>query len=264
MQKYSTTLIYANIVAYIFTILINSLAGSTMLIGGQNTAAISDNNPTLITPAGYVFSIWGIIYVLLGAFVIYQALPRERKSAYHQKIGWLFLLSSLFNIAWIFVWQYESLILSVILIFALLFSLIAIYMRLNIGRSKVRTSERLAVHLPFSVYLGWITIASIADVAVTLTAYNWDGFGISPEIWATIVVAVALVITLLMLGIRKDVAYALVVIWALVGIGMNNSGNQTVMLLTQIGSIIVGVAIIVVVIITLLRRKKKSPATEID
>jgi hypothetical protein len=103
--------------------------------------------------------------------------------------------------------------------------------------------------------LGWITIASIADVAVTLTAYNWDGFGISPETWAIIVVTVALVITMLMLGTRKDVAYALVVIWALVGIGMNNSGNQTVMLLTQIGSIIVGIAIIVVIIITLLRRK---------
>jgi benzodiazapine receptor len=255
MQKNSTALLYANIVAYIFTILINSLAGSTTLIGGQNTAAISNNNPTLITPAGYVFSIWGIIYVLLGAFVIYQALPRERNSAYRQKIGWLFILSSLFNIAWIFVWQYEILSLSVVLIFALLLSLIAIYLRLNIGRSKVRTSERLAVHLPFSVYLGWITIASIADASVTLTAYNWDGFGISPETWAIIVVTVALVITMLMLGTRKDVAYALVVIWALVGIGMNNSGNQTVMLLTQISSIIVGIAIIVVIIITLLRRK---------
>ena len=259
MQKNtSSILIYANIIFFILTVVVNSLAGSTTLIGGQDTAAISDNNFTLITPAGYVFSIWGIIYVLLGVFVVYQALPRERGSGFHEKIGWLFVLSSLINIVWIFVWQYEILILSVVLIFALLLTLIGIYLRLNIGKSKVKASERLAVHLPFSVYLGWITIASIANVAVMLTAYNWDGFGISPEIWTIIVVAVAVVITLLMLGIRKDIAFALVVIWALVGIGASHAGNQTVVLLTEVASIIVGIAVLVVVAFILLRRKRKS------
>jgi benzodiazapine receptor len=246
---------YANILFFILTVIVNSIAGSTTLIGGRDTATVSNNNPTLITPAGYVFSIWGVIYILLGVFVVYQALPRERSSDYHKEIGWLFALSSLINIAWIFVWQFESLILSVVLIFALLFTLIAIYLRLNIGRSKVKNSERLAVHLSFSVYLGWITIASIADVAVTLTAYKWDGFGISPETWAIIVVAVALVITLLMLGLRRDIAYALVVIWALVGIDVNHSNNQTVVLLTEIGSIIVAIAVLAVIVIALLRRK---------
>ena len=256
MQKNtSATLRYANILLFILTVIVNSIAGSTTLIGGRDTATVSNNNPTLITPAGYVFSIWGIIYILLGAFVVYQALPRERGSDYHRKIGWLFVLSSLINIAWIFVWQFESLILSVVLIFALLLSLIAIYLRLNIGRSKVKTSERLAVHLPFSVYLGWITIASIADVAVTLTAYSWDGFGISPETWAIIVVAVALVITMLMLGIRKDVAYALVVIWALVGIGVNQT-NPNVVLTTQIGAIILAVATLAIVVLLVVKRGK--------
>lgn len=240
---------------FILTIVVNSIAGSTTLIGGQDTAAVSNKNPTLITPAGYVFSIWGVIYILLGVFVVYQALPRERDSSFHRKIGWFFVLSSLLNVAWIFVWQFESLILSVVLIFALLLTLISIYLRLDIGRSKVKTSERLAVHLPFSVYLGWITIASIADVAVTLTAYNWDGFGISHEVWAIIVVAVALVITMLMLGIRKDVAYALVVIWALVGIGINQSGNQNVLLLTQISSVLVAIGVLVTIVLTWLRRK---------
>jgi translocator protein len=256
MQKNtSATLRYTNILLFVLTIIVNSIAGSTTLIGGRDTATVSNNNPTLITPAGYVFSIWGIIYILLGAFVVYQALPRERGSDYHRKISWLFVLSSLINIAWIFVWQFESLILSVVLIFALLLSLIAIYLRLNIGRSKVRTSEKLAVHLPFSVYLGWITIASIADVAITLTAYNWNGFGISPETWAIIVVAVALVITMLMLGIRKDVAYALVVIWALVGIGVNQT-NPNVVLTTQIGAIILAVATLAIVVLLVLKRGK--------
>jgi len=246
---------YANILLFILTVIVNSIAGSTTLIGGRNTATVSNNNPTLITPAGYVFSIWGIIYILLGVFVVYQELPRERSSDYHKKIGWLFALSSVINIAWIFVWQFESLILSVALIFALLLTLITIYLRLNIGRSKVKSGERLAVHLPFSVYLGWITIASIADVAVTLTAYNWDGFGISPETWAIIVVTVALVITLFMLGLRRDIAYALVVIWALVGVGVNHSNNQTVVMLTEIASIIVTIAVLVAIVIALLKRK---------
>jgi benzodiazapine receptor len=254
----SVFLRYANIILFILTVIVNSIAGSTILIGGQNTAAISNNNPTLVTPAGYVFSIWGVIYILLGAFVVYQALPRERDSDYRRKIGSLFVLSSLINISWIFVWQFEIYILSVALIFALLLSLIAIYLRLNIGRSKVKYSERLVVHLPFSVYLGWITIASIADVAVTLTAYDWNGFGISPEMWAIIVVATALVITILMLGVRKDVAYALVVIWALIGIGVNHSNNQTVVLLTGISSIIVAVALLAMVVRTLLRRKNEK------
>jgi translocator protein len=254
-SKTSSIRRYGNIIFFILTVIINSIAGATTLIGGQDTATVSNNNPTLITPAGYVFSIWGLIYILLGVFVVYQALPGQRNSAYHGKIGWLFILSSLINIAWIFIWQFESLILSVVLIFALLLTLIAIYLRLNIGKIKVKTAERLAVHLPFSVYLGWITIASIADVAVTLTAYNWNGFGISPEVWAIIVVAVALIITMLMLGIRKDIAYALVVIWALVGIGVNNSGNPTVLLLTDISSIIVGIAVLAVAVMIWLRRK---------
>lgn len=256
MQNSSSGILrYANILFFILTVIVNSIAGGTTLIGGQDTATVSNNNPTLITPAGYVFSIWSIIYILLGAFVVYQALPRERNSEYHRKISWLFVLSSLINMAWIFVWQFESLILSVVFIFALLLTLIAIYMRLNIGKSKAKTSERLAVHLPFSVYLGWITIASIANVAVTLTAYNWNGFGISPETWALIVIAVALVITLFMLGTRKDVAYALVIIWALVGIGANHGGNPTVVLLTEVSSIIIAIAMFAVVVVTLMKRK---------
>jgi translocator protein len=255
MEKNSGVLRYANIIAFILTVAINGLAGSTTLIGGQNTAAISNKYTTLITPAGYVFAIWGIIYLLLGVFVIYQALPRERGSDYHGKIGWLFVLSSIVNIAWIFVWQYEYLAVSVGLIVVYLLTLIAIYLRVNIGKAKVRTSEKLAVHLPFSVYLGWLSIATIANISLTLVASNWDGFGISPETWAIIVVAVALVLTMLMLRTRKDIAYALVVIWALVGISINQT-NQNVVLVTQIGAIIATVAMLVIVALLVVKRRK--------
>ena len=254
----SVLLKWSNIVAFALTVIVNSLAGSTKLIGGVTTAQISNANPTLITPAGYVFSIWGIIYVLLGVFVVYQALPSQKGKEYTKKIGWLFVLSSIINIAWIFVWQFEILALSVALIFALLLTLIAIYVRVDVGKSKAQLGEKLAVHLSFSVYLGWITVASIADVAATLVSYNWNGFGLSPETWAFLVVAVALIITILTLAIRKDVAYALVIIWALIGIGVNHSVNQTVVTLTEISAAIVAIAIIVTVSLSLLRRRKTA------
>jgi translocator protein len=255
MRNTSTKILKpANIVFYVLTIVINSLAGGTTLIGGKLTAAISDSNPTLITPAGYVFSIWGIIYILLGAFVVYQALPSRSSRDFTERIGWLFVLSSIINVAWIFVWQFEYLVVSVVLIFLLLASLIAIYVRLGVGKSKVGLDDRLAVHLPFSVYLGWITVASIANVATTLVSLNWDGGGISPETWAILVVATASVITALMLITRKDIAYSLVIIWALVGIAVKQNGNQTIVLLAEINAVIVAVMLIATTIVALVRR----------
>jgi benzodiazapine receptor len=125
---------WLNIVAFILTVIINGLAGSTTLIGGVNTAFISDSNPTLITPAGFTFAIWGAIYILLGVFVVYQALPSQKRKKYHKEIGWLFILISIANISWIFLWQYQQLTLSLPVIFLFLIGLILIYTRLGIGK----------------------------------------------------------------------------------------------------------------------------------
>jgi benzodiazapine receptor len=246
---------WSNISAFVLTVIVNSLAGSTTLLGGVNTAQISDSNPTLITPAGYVFSIWGIIYFLLGVFVIFQALPNQREKEYTKKIGWLFVLSSIINIIWLFLWQYEFLSLSVVLMFLLLATLLSIYLRLGIGKSSVTLREKIVVHLPFSVYLGWITIASIANVSVTLVSANWNGFGIDAQIWAALIIIVALVITLLVLFTRRDIAYSLVIIWALIGIALKQSGNQTIVTLTEVSAIIVLLALVVVVVIGRLKRR---------
>jgi len=251
----SVLLKWSNIIAFAFTVIVNSLAGSTTLLGGVNTAQISDSNPTLITPAGYVFSIWGIIYVLLGVFVIFQALPSQKEKEYTKKIGWLFVLSSIINIAWLFLWQYKFLSLSVILMFLLLATLILIYLRLGIGKSKVTLREKLAIHVPFSVYLGWITIASIADVSVTLVSVNWEGFGIGPEIWASLIIIVALLIGMLVVATRKDIAYGLVIVWALTGIAVKQSGNQNIVTLTEASAIIVLLALAGTILLSKLKRR---------
>ncbi len=117
--------------------------------------------------------IWGVIYVLLGIFVIYRALPWMSKKGFHERISWLFVLSSGFNILWLFAWQYNYLGISVVLMFLLLASSILVHLRLDIGRAKVDLGEWLAVHLPFSLYFGWITIVSITNVAVTLVGSSF-------------------------------------------------------------------------------------------
>ncbi len=246
---------FANIAAFIAVLIVNGLAGATSFIGGRNTAQVSNSFPTLITPAGYVFSIWGIIYFLLGVFVVYQALPSQKGKIFQSKIGWLFVLSSLANIVWLFLWQFEFLIFSVVVMFLLLASLILIYIRLGIGRKNAPPREKLAVYVPFSVYLGWITIASIANVATALVSLNWGGFGLSAQIWAALIVILVLIITTLVIATRKDIAYTLVIIWALVGIGFNHTSNQAVFFLTEIGALAVAVLLFAWILAAKLRKK---------
>ena len=246
----------ANIIAFVMTVAVNGLAGSTTVLGGKNTAQISDANPTLVTPAGYVFSIWGVIYILLGVFVVYQALPSQQGKDFQKRIGWLFVLSSIVNIGWLFLWQFELLALSVILMFLLLTTLILIYLRVGVGKFTVSVREKLAVHAPFSVYLGWITIASIANVSVTLVSLNWEGLGISLETWAILIILVALMISILVVATRKDIAYGLVIVWAMVGIAVNQSGNQNIVLLTEASAILVLLAMAATILLSRLRNDK--------
>jgi hypothetical protein len=244
---------FGNIIAYVVTIIVNSLAGSTALLNGRTTAVVSDAYPTLVTPAGYVFSIWGVIYLLLAAFVIYQILPNQKDQPYQKQIGALFILSGLFNVVWLFLWQYDYIALSVVVMFALLATLIAIYVRLGIGKTKAPLTERLLVRLPFSVYLGWITIATIANVSAALVSVSWDGFGLSPQTWAILVLAVAAVIAVAVIVTRKDVAYSLVVIWALAGIAVKQSLYPDIVLTAQIIIVIIAVVLAVRLIIYKLR-----------
>jgi len=235
-----------NAVAFLAVIVVNAIAGSTKLLNGQNTADVSAAYSTLVTPAGFTFSIWGVIYVLLFGFILFQLLPRHRQDSFNSQVGYLFILSSIFNIAWLFLWQYDYIVTSVPMILALLASLIAIYLRLHVGRSQVSLGEKLSVRLPFSVYLGWITIASIADAAAALVSLNWNGFGVSPIVWALLVIVVVLMITLTVLGTRRDVAYGLVVVWALVGIAAGQGGHPDVVAAAEGGAILAGIAVAVV------------------
>jgi benzodiazapine receptor len=231
-----------NIVVFAVTVIVNALA-SSLALNGRTTAEVSDLYFTLVTPAGYVFSIWGVIYTLLLIFAVSQALPSQREKPFLKQINVLFILSGVFNVLWLFLWHYDQIVLSVALMFALLATLIAIYLRLGIGKTSVTLKERAFVHLPFSVYLGWITVASIANVASALVSIQWDGFGLASDTWAVLVIAVALLITLAVIATRKDIAYSLVLVWALIGIAANQSGYQNIAMAATISAVIILVAL---------------------
>jgi len=251
----STMLKAANIVAFAVTLIVNVMA-TTALIGGISTAQVSDNYLTLVTPAGYVFSIWSVIYILLLIFVIYQAMPKQKDRPFHREISYFFVLSCILNIIWLFLWQYQQLVVSIFLMLGLLGSLIAIYLRLNIGKSKVPLKERIAVHLPFSVYLGWITVATIANISAALVSLNVGGLGIGATNWAVLVIVVAVLITLIVLATRKDIAYSLVLIWALAGIMVKQAASQTVAMAAEISAIVIAIGLVATILLTKLKKMR--------
>lgn len=214
-------LLLGNIVAFIGTIVVNYLANA-LPIGGNTTGALSDSYPNLFVPAGITFSIWGVIYLLLLCFIVYQARDLFKKEQKDDetinKIGFFFILSSIANISWIFIWHYRLTWLSLLFMFAILGMLLAIYLRLDIGKTRPAFLENIFVHIPFSIYLGWITVATIANITALLVSLGWDGFGLPENVWAIVMICAACLITLLVLLTRKDIAYALVILWALTGI----------------------------------------------
>jgi translocator protein len=244
-----------NIIAFIAVVGVNGLANS-LPINNQTTGAISDAYPVMFTPAGYVFSIWGLIYLGLLAFVIYQALPAQRENPRLERIGYWFVWSCLFNIIWIFLWHYELLALSVVVMAGLLISLIVIYLRLEIGRTRVSTGEGLLVRLPFSIYLGWISVATIANVSVFLYDLGWDGFGTTEQIVTVVMLAIGSLLGLIMVARHREVAYPLVLAWAFAGIVVRQSEFSLVVIGASVGAVaMLGAAVVAL----LLRSRSRQP-----
>jgi len=246
---------WVNLLAVIATILINGLANALPL-NGQTTGEISDRFQVYFVPAGYVFSIWGLIYVGLLAFAIYQALPAQRDNPRLRRIGYLFALACLANIAWLFLWHYELFPLTLLAMVPLLLFLIAIYLRLEVGRAQVAATEKWLVHVPFSIYLGWITVATIANVTAVLDYVNWSGWGIGAEAWTVIMLVAGVGIASAMSLTRGDVAYMLVIVWAFVGIAIKHSGTPVVAAAAWVTAALVALMLVAG---TLVRKGRTQP-----
>ncbi len=218
---------WANVVAYVATLVVNYLANALPL-NDLPTDVISDRFEVFFVPAGYAFAIWGLIYLGLGAFTVYQALPSQRQNPALRKIGYWYVISSVANIAWLFLWHYEQFPWTLLAMGTILISLIVIYQRLGTGRTSASGAERWFVRIPFSIYMGWISVATIANVTDVLDYVDWSGWGIQPEVWALIMLAVATVLALLMSLRRGDAAYILVFTWAFAAIAVKQAGTALV------------------------------------
>ena len=215
------------VVTFIFTITANGLANALPL-NGQSTGEISDSFQVVFVPAGYVFSIWGLIYLLLAGFTVYQALPAQRENETMRRIGFLVALSNLLNGAWIFFWHYNLYSWSMVIMLGLLATLIAIYLRLGIGYQKFTTAEKWLVSIPFSVYLGWITVATIANATALLKYSGWSGWGLDGQTWTILLLAAGVAISIAMSLRHRDIGYALVLVWAFAGIAVKWLGAYPV------------------------------------
>lgn len=231
------------IATVLVTLVVNGLANGLPL-NGQNTGEISDRFNVYFVPAGYVFSIWGLIYIGLIAYAVYQALPSQRENPRLRATGWWIALGGLANSTWIFLWHYNQFPLTLVAMLVLLATLIVTYLRLGIGRTTITSGEKWTVHLPFSIYLGWITVATVANISDVLDFLKWNRFGIAPEIWMSIVLAAVLVIAVIMNFTRRDIAYAAVLLWALAGISVKQAPVPAVVIPTWITFGLVAVTLI--------------------
>ena len=209
------------------TITVNILANA-LPINGLNTGQISDRFQTYFVPAGYVFSIWGLIYIGLLAHAVFQALPAQRANPRLQATGWWVVLGGLANSLWIFLWHYEQFPATLAAMLVLLASLIAVYLRLGTGRSQVSAAETWTVRVPFSIYLGWISVATVANASDVLDFLAWNQFNLSDGIWMIALLAVVVLLAGLMNYQRRDIAYTAVLLWALAGIGVKFPANGIV------------------------------------
>lgn len=218
MEKTSSSLVLriGNLLSFVVMVIVNALA-NILPINGIGTGAVSDSYPNLFAPAGITFSIWGVIYVLLLLFSLYQLGIFGGNHELVKRIGPLFIISSLANTAWIFSWHYRIIPLSLVLMLVILVSLIMAYTRIS-RADLLSLRDRLFMRLPFSIYFGWITVATIANVTALLVDLGWNGFGLSAEFWTIVAMGAGAVIGIWTMLKFKDPFYGLVILWAYLGI----------------------------------------------
>ncbi|WP_028596748.1 tryptophan-rich sensory protein [Paenibacillus assamensis] len=217
---------WLNLVAIIAVIAINGLA-NIIPFNGVTTGDVSAMYPVLLTPATYAFTIWILIYTLLVGFACYQLLPRSETTV--RAIGPLFVLSCLFNITWIVLWHYlyDQVWLSLIAMFGLFISLVFIYRSVRNHRYPT-TGQKWLVQLPFSIYFGWITVATIVNIDVALYAIGWNHFGWSDQAWTLALLAIGTFLAWVIGGPNRDAAFVLVFVWAYVAIAWNNKDSAAI------------------------------------
>lgn len=248
------------IASTLFALVMNMLA-IALPLNGLSTQELADAYPVYFIPANYVFLIWTVIYVGLILFSIYQILPRGQRDERINKIRTAVIISNVLNGLWIVWWHYQLLPLSTVTIFALLVTLIYIYSRLPFWKDSVGKIFRVTTLLTFSIYLGWLSVATISNTSVQLYALNWTGLGIAGEYWAALMCLVAADLAINLIWIRRDYPYALVIIWAVVGIFVKFSNAPALAVTALIAASLVTISVLFALYRQIIRRVRKQLAT---
>lgn len=243
------TLQILNGIAVVCTIVMGYMS-NTALFNGKTMASVSAEYQNLFTPAGYAFSIWGLIYLSLLGFVIYygrslfNANIKEDDTV--KQVGWWFFISCLANSLWVVAWLYEYTLVSVFLMIVLLFSLLRIVVKTQTEWHKAPLKKFFFLFWPFCIYSGWVSVALIANIAAYLTKTGWGGWGISETAWTNIMIVVAAMVHIFMIWKRNMREFALVLVWSLTAIAVaNKNENVTVVGAAVIAAIVVFVNIII-------------------
>ena len=207
------------IVAIFGSIVVNTVSNIVPL-NGVSVGALSNTlfANVQIIPANYAFAIWGLVYIGLIAFGIAQLQPNQRQNPSLQQGGYRLAIACLAQCLWIYLFLARLFPLSTLAMLGILVPLIGLYQCLHTGQRRVSQQERWLIHLPISVYLGWITVATVVNVAIALYSVNWGGWGISSEVWTVFVMLISAAIAAIVNVQRGDMAYLLVIVWALVAI----------------------------------------------
>ena len=248
----------SNAVALICTMVINYLS-NTGVFNGKTVSTISNQYHNYFTPAGYAFSIWGVIYIGLLAFVIYsgRGLFKSIDDDWPVlNIVWWFVISCIANSSWIIAWLYDYIGLSVLIMLVLLFSLIKIILNTRMELDDLPLKKIAFVWWPFCIYSGWISVALIANVAAWLTRIEWNGLGISEIVWTLIMIIVAGTLNVWMIWKRNMREFALVGVWALVAIAV---ANWNVVTSIAYVSVVVAAILLINISIHAYRNRKTNP-----
>jgi hypothetical protein len=215
------------LLSFIAVVFVNALA-NILPINGVNTGELSDMYKNLFVPAGITFSVWGVIYILLFIFVLFslglfkENIHRTNKLSM-DRISVLFIISSIANVLWILVWHYKYVYLSLFFMIIILVCLILIGNHIN--KTRISPQERLFVKVPFGVYFGWITVATIANVIACLVDSGFTGLGIPEKYWTILIIATGALIAAITIFRNRDVSYGLTVIWAYTGIYIKHTSS---------------------------------------
>ncbi|MEZ5426565.1 MAG: TspO/MBR family protein [Pyrinomonadaceae bacterium] len=222
------------VLATVGVIAVNYLAASGR-INNVTPEVISDKYPTILTPAGYAFTIWSLIYLGLIGFSIFQALPSKADNPRLRPIRTVYILSCVANCAWIYLWHYELIPVALAVMFLLLGTLALINVKL---RDAPTNPEILLAKIPFSIYFGWVTVATILNASIALVYLGVKTSDQTTQILGAILIAVATGLGVFLRFKLNLLAYPVAVAWALTAIAVAHGGETIIVVSSAIAVII--------------------------